>query len=92
MQIAFDLESIRNTLQHGVDTGRWRLEDLDRPAPATEILLREVAKHPDASMRILSGKPHRNLLREVASPERVKAAPAPRDFAESANENDPYDF
>ena len=67
MQLAFDVESIRTTLQHGIDTGRWRLEDLDRPAPATHILMREVARHPDPNMRILSNKPHRNLLRGSAA-------------------------
>ena len=92
MQNAFDQESIRKTLQHGIDTGRWRLEDLDRPAPATHILLREVARHPDPNMRILSSKPHRNLLREGSQPVRVEAAPAPRDFAEPGEEHDPYDF
>ena len=92
MQQAFDLDSIRKTLQHGIDTDRWRLEDLDRPAPATHILMREVAQHPDPNMRILSNKPHRNLLREVPQPERVEAAPAPRDFVEPDEEHDPYDF
>ena len=65
MQHAFDQDLIRKTLQHGVDTGRWRLEDLDRPAPATHILLREVARHPDPNMRILSNNPHRTLLRHA---------------------------
>jgi hypothetical protein len=54
--------------------------------------MREVARHPDPNMRILSNKPHRNLLREVSQPERVEAAPAPRDFAEPVEEHDPYDF
>jgi hypothetical protein len=92
MRLAFDLESIRQTLQKGIDNGHWTLEDLDRPAPGTHLLMREVARHPDPAARILSGKPHRNLLREVAQAERVEAAPAPRDFAMPAEEPNPYDF
>ena len=30
---AFDLTSVRSTLQHGIDRGYWTLEDLDRPPP-----------------------------------------------------------
>ena len=92
MRSAFDLQEIRKTLQQGIDSGRWTLEDLDRPAPGTLLLQRETEKHPDSNVRILSGKPFRNLLREVAQPERVEAAPSARDFAPPSDPQPNYDF
>ena len=33
MNPAFDLTSVRATLQHGIERGYWTLEDLDKPPP-----------------------------------------------------------
>ena len=61
MNEAFDLASVRRTLQRGVASGLWTIENLDQEAPSSALNRRCWAKHPmNKAFKI---KPHVNLLR-----------------------------
>jgi len=69
LEEAFDLSSVRRTLQRGLQNGLWTIENLDQEAPASAHNRRSWAKHPmNKAFKI---KPHVNLLRtnEVIEPE-----------------------
>ena len=69
MNEAFDLTSVRKTLQSGLASGLWTMENLDQEAPSSALNRRCCAKHP--MNRAFKIKPHVNLLRtnEVIEPE-----------------------
>jgi len=61
MDEAFDLSSVRRTLQRGLASGLWTMENLDEEAPSSALNRRCWAKHPmNKAFKI---KPHVNLLR-----------------------------
>ena len=63
MNEAFDLASVRKTLQRGLASGLWTLENLDQEAPTSAYNRRVWAKHPmNKAFKI---KPHINLLRDT---------------------------
>lgn len=69
MDEAFDLASVRRTLQRGLTSGLWTIDNLDHEAPSSALNRRVWAKHPmNKAFKI---KPHVNLLRtdEVIEPE-----------------------
>ena len=69
MNEAFDLTSIRKTLQNGLKAGLWSMDNLDQESAGASYNRRCWAKHPmNRSFKI---KPHVNLLRtnEVIEPE-----------------------
>ena len=69
MNEAFDVASVRRTLQRGLTSGLWTIENLDHEAPSSALNRRAWAKHP--MNRAFKIKPHVNLLRtdEVIEPE-----------------------
>jgi hypothetical protein len=69
MNEAFDLTHVRKTLQRGLASGLWTLENLDQEAPGSAHNRRCWAKHP--MNRAFKIKPHVNLLRtnEVIEPD-----------------------
>jgi hypothetical protein len=69
LEEAFDLSSVRRTLQRGLNSALWTIENLDQEAPASAYNRRVWARHPmNKAFKI---KPHVNLLRtdEVIEPE-----------------------
>ena len=67
MNEAFDLASIRKTLQNGLKAGLWTMENLDQEAASSAYNRRCWAKHPmNKSFKI---KPHRNILRNFETDE-----------------------
>ena len=76
MEKLHDLTSVVLTLRRGIQKGHWTLDDLDIAPPGWELNAREFAKHHPT----LSQTVYRNLLREDHHPEKVQAAPDPRDF------------
>ena len=61
MNEAFDLTSVRRTLQRGLASGLWTMENLDQESPSAALNRRCWAKHPmNKAFKI---KPHVNLLR-----------------------------
>ena len=76
MEKLHDLTSVVLTLRRGIEKGRWTLDDLDTAPPGWELNAQEFAKHHPT----LSQTVYRNLLREDHHPEKVQAAPDPRDF------------
>ena len=61
MDEAFDLSSVRRTLQRGLQNGLWTMEDLDQESPGSAYNRRCWAKHPmNKAFKI---KPHVSLLR-----------------------------
>ena len=75
-----DLRSIRQQLQDGIDKGYWTLKDLDKETPGLYLLKEEVKHHRVYELRSHPFPVYRNLLREDHHPEKVQAAPDPRDF------------
>lgn len=74
MNKAFDLTTVRLTLQRGLNAGHWSLDDLDQPTQGWTY------SH-DQSKRIhgFTHPPHRNLLRDDIPAEAVQPI-NPRDF------------
>ena len=75
-----DIHVVRQTLQDGIDKGYWTLEDLDKETPGLYLLKEEVRQHRVYELRNHPFPVYRNLLRENHHPEKVQAAPDPRDF------------
>ena len=74
MKRAFDLASVCITLQRGINSGRWTLEDLDRPSHGW--------KYSDDQAKRISGlttTPFKNILRDDLPTESVQPI-NPRDF------------
>ena len=76
MKPAFELAEVRRLLRRGMDAGRWRIEDLDKPSPGWVITMEDAKRIPG-----FIPPAYQNLLRDEPTPtERVEIV-SPRDFA-----------
>lgn len=74
MNKAFDLATVRLTLQRGLTTGRWTLDDLDQPSQGWSYAFEQAQR-----IHGFTHPPFRNLLRDDIPAEAVQPID-PRDF------------
>ena len=86
MKPLYDISSVCRTLRDGIAKGYWTEENLNQPSAGRILLEQEMKTHKVVELRSFQLPPHRNLLNDY-HPEKVQAAPDPRDF--EANSGSP---